>query len=551
MNMEGMKRIISIFLATAVVVQFALPPVANASMFSPFSSKPVGTTPINGNGSSSTSSTSSTSSGEQAPDVDPLTGLLTNTESGLMQDPKTGAVYSYDQTTGMYTDTATGETLTLDEIRVRIGYTGGGSTETAPAAPEIAWTNKPKFVYKKDGQQKFKFTITNPVKDQLGTIQGWLVKPDGTFQKHITSYGNNAYSFDWDNSGTELGSYIMRIVVRYKGDTTKGAVGGKLMIVDESPFDLVNDNATSPIVVTSQDPVRENNKVIIRGKATAGQGVDPKKLFLSQVAVRFTDTVQIPGESSIDTTTIQYVVADADGNFTAEKDGPSDIVAVRHTPDGIAYAVTWGQTWKWTKVGLFVAGAITLAVLAPPAAAAVGAWAATLVPGTMIGAGLLSGAVSTGATGATLLAMRGAAVGLGGQALVAAASNPNGSGTGTGTTGPGGTGPAVGTDVATGLGTLIQALQGFIEPKAGGDSEGELTVRILNIINMLLALASGFLAFAFVWTGLLYIFSMGNEEQATKAKKNITSILTGLVILLFTLSIITIVRTLLVTGKFG
>ena len=58
MNMEGMKRIISIFLATAVVVQFALPPVANASMFSPFSSKPVGTTPINGNGSSSTSSTS-------------------------------------------------------------------------------------------------------------------------------------------------------------------------------------------------------------------------------------------------------------------------------------------------------------------------------------------------------------------------------------------------------------------------------------------------------------------------------------------------------------
>lgn len=550
MNMEGIKRFVSVILTTAVVVQFALPSVADASMFSPFSSKPAGTAPING------SITSTTSSGEQAPDIDPLTGLLINAESGLMQDPKTGAVYSYDQTTGTYTDTATGETLTLAEIRERIGYTGAGSTETPPASPEIVWTNKPKFVYKKDGQQKFKFTITNPVKDQLGTIEGWLVKPDGTFQKHISSYGNNVYSFDWDNSGTELGSYIMRIVVRYKGDPIKGAVGGKLMIVDESPFDLIDDavNSTS-VIITMQDPVRESGKLKIKGKIARAQGIDPKKSFFSQVSLRSTDRIQIPGESSIDTTTIQYVVADAEGNFTSERDDPGNIVAIKHTPDGIVYAVTWGKALKWTGVVALAALAITAVVLAPPVAAAVGAWAATLVPGTMAGAGLLSGAASTAFTGATLLAMRGAALGLGGQALVLAASDVGGSGKGntggTGTPGPGGTGPAVGTDVATGLGTLVQALQSFIEPKAGGDAEGELAARILNIINMLLALASGFLAFAFIWTGLLYIFSMGNEEQATKAKKNITSILTGLVILLFTLSIITIVRTLLVTGRFS
>ena len=130
-----------------------------------------------------------------------------------------------------------------------------------------------------------------------------------------------------------------------------------------------------------------------------------------------------------------------------------------------------------------------------------------------------------------------------------AASSPGGGGTGTGTTGPGETGPVVGTQMATGLGKLVQALQGFIKQKAGGDAEKELTERIVNVINLLLALASGFLAFAFVWTGLLYIFSMGNEEQATKAKKNITSILTGLVILLFSLTIISIIRNLLETGK--
>ena len=128
------KRLVSMLLTTAVVVQFALPSVANASMFSPFNSKPADTTSIYDNGTPST-----TSSAGQAPDVDPVTGLVVNAESGLLQDPNTGAVYSLDQTSGNYTDTATYETLTLDELRERIGYTGGGSTETPPASPEIVW----------------------------------------------------------------------------------------------------------------------------------------------------------------------------------------------------------------------------------------------------------------------------------------------------------------------------------------------------------------------------------------------------------------------------
>ena len=58
-------------------------------------------------------------------------------------------------------------------------------------------------------------------------------------------------------------------------------------------------------------------------------------------------------------------------------------------------------------------------------------------------------------------------------------------------------------------------------------------------------------ALAAVWTGLLYIFSMGNDEQASKAKKNFVLIISGLIILLSALGIITLVRNLLESAKLG
>jgi hypothetical protein len=47
--------------------------------------------------------------------------------------------------------------------------------------------------------------------------------------------------------------------------------------------------------------------------------------------------------------------------------------------------------------------------------------------------------------------------------------------------------------------------------------------------------------FGAVWSGLLYIFSMGNEERTKKAKNNLIMILIGLVILLSSFTIVHVV----------
>lgn len=514
MNMEGIKRFVSVILTTAVVVQFALPSVADASMFSPFSSKPTGTTPING------TVTSTTSSGEQAPDVDPLTGLLINAESGLMQDPKTGAVYSYDQTTGTYTDTATGETLTLDEIRERIGYTEGGEVNTN-STPYIEFTPLPEVIHKSKSSeiQKIPFIVSNVTASQIELPKGYLVKAGQPFEKHITQDKNNPlkFTFDWDNSQSDpMRNYSIRIVVREKASGS-GAVGGKILVYDETPINLVDDSIKVGGIsydepIYTQDGGKD--QITIKGKVDLSKLSNEQKTKFEKsggvVILYHANKWYGSGQSYSNVQTIQATVK-TDGTYTSTADLITPPTNIAKNTSRIAYA--YDSRWKakaWVAAGSFVLGTVLSG--GNPAIGAAAAYAGVALYSHFTDSSWSSASASTTA---------------------------------------GGTGPAVGTDVATGLGTLVQALQSFIEPKAGGDAEGELAARILNIINMLLALASGFLAFAFIWTGLLYIFSMGNEEQATKAKKNITSILTGLVILLFTLSIITIVRTLLATGKFG
>ena len=97
----------------------------------------------------------------------------------------------------------------------------------------------------------------------------------------------------------------------------------------------------------------------------------------------------------------------------------------------------------------------------------------------------------------------------------------------------------------------MTTLKGLVNPLGGGDPKQEITLRILAILNLLVEFASAILALAAVWTGLLYIFSMGNDEQASKAKKNFVLIISGLIILLSALGIITLVRNLLESAKLG
>lgn len=105
-----------------------------------------------------------------------------------------------------------------------------------------------------------------------------------------------------------------------------------------------------------------------------------------------------------------------------------------------------------------------------------------------------------------------------------------------------------------GLNNLANKLYSLIKVLPTGEPDpksNQFTPRILNIVNFMLMLAGAVMALASVWSGLLYIFSMGNEETAGKAKKNFINILIGLVVLLMLFSISRLIYYLITTGSLG
>lgn len=441
------------------------------------------------------------------------------------------------------------------------------STENSPPpTPELVYDKTPTFIIKKPGIQSFAFKIQNVDEQNIDSVKGFLLDLDNrchftNCEKHITPKGGLNYAFEWDPSGTESGSYLFRVVVKAK-TTAPSQIAGKIIISNSTPVDLAEDGLPATVILGMDKPVQSGNTAIIKGKASPAPGVNADNLFLTQAAIRIVTTTIEPGVSSIDTLETNYVNTDKNGNFTYTSDlGNNNISKSWRIPAGVAYAVNWGKVWKWTKVTGLVIGAVALVVLAPPVALAVGTAVGLAVP--TAGAGAVIGGVVAGMAGtAAGLALKSAAVGLAGYATLTAlgivggdtgsgGGGGGGSGGGGGGGGGSGGGPPVSTDTATGLGSLMTALKGLVNPLGGGNPSQEISGRILAALNLLIEFASATLALAAVWTGLLYIFSMGNDEQASKAKKNFILIISGLIILLSALGIINLVRNLLESGKIG
>lgn len=98
-----------------------------------------------------------------------------------------------------------------------------------------------------------------------------------------------------------------------------------------------------------------------------------------------------------------------------------------------------------------------------------------------------------------------------------------------------------------GFGTqgLFNALAGLSQDQANGDAQGNIYARVASVINLLLAIASAAMVFGIVWSGLLMISSMGNEEQAKKAKSNLVMLIIGLFILLASFTIVGLIQNIL------
>src|SRR3989338_171502 len=97
----------------------------------------------------------------------------------------------------------------------------------------------------------------------------------------------------------------------------------------------------------------------------------------------------------------------------------------------------------------------------------------------------------------------------------------------------------------SGIGGIIRNLLGACGP-AGATTASEL---ILGVINILLAIV-GLLAVLFVIIGgIRYITAHGNEEQAEGAKKTILHAVIGVVLVILSFAIITIIANILIYNE--
>jgi len=90
------------------------------------------------------------------------------------------------------------------------------------------------------------------------------------------------------------------------------------------------------------------------------------------------------------------------------------------------------------------------------------------------------------------------------------------------------------------------------EPTKGvqlfGGSMSILLIFLARIIKWILALAGLLSVFAVAYSGYIYISSLGNEEKAEKAKKNLTWSIIGILIIVFLYAILQLVSQIITTS---
>lgn len=106
--------------------------------------------------------------------------------------------------------------------------------------------------------------------------------------------------------------------------------------------------------------------------------------------------------------------------------------------------------------------------------------------------------------------------------------------------------------VALGLASVPQA---FASPKDGWDYSGgeikgvpkDINLALSNLVNLILGFITMIAVLVIIYGGVLYLTSMGNEENSKRAKQTIASGIIGLVICGLAYAIVLAVKTLLRT----
>lgn len=357
--------------------------------------------------------------------------------------------------------------------------------------------------------QYLDFNIKGLSAVQIGEVNGFVIDSAGkSFARTVKRISGTKYNFIWDTSQTAVGVYTIRIVARGPKSAATPGTDGPLVMYSDTPILAVEQNHQFTKTIDSQDPYID---------ATKG-------------------AARLVFEGSV-----------GSGNTALNSAAGNDKITVHYVITSTSSGVVRDQSLKAT--GDVVNGKYKIEV-DPPSGMTAGAGKKNVA----YAAGFISNATNAISTVTMLINPVGYYLGYKARKTLdkvtkkSDVSSPTAAGGGGG---GGAGGPNVSTDTATGLGALMTTLKGLVAPIGGGDPEQELTLRILAALNLLIEFASAALALAAIWTGLLYIFSMGNDEQAGKAKKNFILIISGLIILMSTLGIITLVRNLLENGKIG
>lgn len=388
--------------------------------------------------------------------------------------------------------------------------------ELTPPAYSVDFSGDSSSINILTGPQNLDFNINGLPAAQIGEVNGFIINSEGeSSAKVVEQISGTKYNFVWDTNHTAVGNYIIRIVVRGPKSASTPGTDGPLVMYSDTPILAVEQNHQFTKTIDSQDPyinVADGTTKLVFEGVVGGSGASTGNAAGSEtITVNYIVTTTANGKVEDQLFKAEGVVTN--GKYKIEVEPPNGLAAAGLGKKNTAYALSQ-KTWNRIKTFFWVTQPV-------------GTFAYFTAKKELKIIGKLF--KKTAFTGHEI----------------------GGDGSGGGGVGGGGTGPNVSTDTATGLGALMSTLKGLVTPIGGGDPKQELTLRILAVLNLLIEFASAILALAAVWTGLLYIFSMGNDEQAGKAKKNFILIISGLIILMSALGIITLVRNLLENGKIG
>lgn len=281
------------------------------------------------------------------------TGGGTVSSGSTTLSPSTGSTTTGSSTSGFGTDVKPGDTV----------GTGGLGNEPIPpfetaddtstaTAPSITFTaQKPGVVEKKNQSVSVPFTLNNIDEDDIALPRGFLIKKSGIYEKHITHTSGSAYTFDWNPSQSDLGSYSLRIVVREKA-SDGGAVGGKLLLQQDTPIELVAENAQPPgkIVFNNPSLIDKGGKPVshITGTYTKGATIKDAatKIDITVITTwsKEKQSVDIP-QTHVD------VPIKSDGTFEidSEVQASTSTLAYQPTASGISRAYAANGAWNTVK----------------------------------------------------------------------------------------------------------------------------------------------------------------------------------------------------------